>query len=39
MENNTFDVDFDLPEVVDVPLSNQPRIHIAGDSVCISCEG
>jgi hypothetical protein len=36
-QSNTFDMDFDLPEVNEATPS-QPRIHIAGD-VCISCEG
>lgn len=37
MEKNTFDIDFDLPEVNDGEAS-APRVQIAGD-VCISCEG
>lgn len=38
MEQNTFDIDFDLPDVADGSESANPRVHIAGD-VCVSCEG
>lgn len=38
MENKTFDMDFDLPDVADNTQAGKPRIHIAGD-VCVSCEG
>ena len=38
MANNTFIVDFDLPDV-DTSAPTKPRIHMANDSVCISCEG
>ena len=30
--------DFDLPEVEAAPAA-KPRIHNAGESTCISCEG
>jgi len=30
--------DFDLPEVKDAPKA-KVRVHNAGDSTCISCEG
>jgi hypothetical protein len=32
------DFDFDLPAVESAPM-NKPRIHMAGDSTCVSCEG
>lgn len=38
MENNTFDMDFELPAVANETPSSKPRVHIAGD-VCVSCEG
>jgi len=38
MEHNTFDMDFELPEVADASEASAPRVHIAGD-VCVSCEG
>ena len=38
MENDTFDMDFDLPEVADSTPTSKPRIHITGD-VCVACEG
>jgi hypothetical protein len=38
MANNTFNVDFDLPEVVS-SAPTKPRIHMASESVCVSCEG
>ncbi len=38
MANNTFDINFDLPEVASsAPM--KPRIHMASESVCVSCEG
>ncbi len=38
MEKDTFEVQFDLPEVTDTtPV--KPRIHTIDDSVCLSCEG
>jgi hypothetical protein len=38
MANNTFNVDFDLPEVAS-SAPTKPRIHMASESVCVSCEG
>ncbi len=38
MANNTFTVDFDLPEVAP-STPKKPRIHAGNDSVCIACEG
>lgn len=32
------DFNFDLPVVESAPIT-KPRIHMAGDSVCVSCEG
>jgi len=36
--NNNTEFDFDLPAVEDAPAA-KPRIHFAGESVCVSCEG
>jgi hypothetical protein len=38
MANNTFTVDFDLPEVT-ASAPKKPRIHMASESVCVACEG
>lgn len=37
MQNNN-EFNFDLPAVEGAPAV-KPRVHNAGDSVCISCEG
>lgn len=37
MQNNN-EFDFNLP-AVEGGASAKPRIHFAGDSVCVSCEG
>jgi hypothetical protein len=38
MEPNTFDIDFELPDVAGTTEVAHPKIHIAGD-LCVSCEG
>lgn len=38
MAHNTFDIDFDLPEVASSTPA-KPRIHMASESMCVSCEG
>jgi CHASE1-domain containing sensor protein len=38
MAHNTFDINFDLPEVAS-SAPTKPRIHMASESVCVSCEG
>ncbi len=38
MANNTFTVDFDLPAVAN-SSPQKPQIHLAGESVCVACEG
>ena len=38
MANNTFTVDFDLPEVAS-STPKKPRISMASESVCLACEG
>lgn len=38
IDKNEIDTDFDLPEVKNAPKA-KPRIHNAGESTCISCEG
>lgn len=38
MANNTFTVDFDLPELAS-STPQKPRIHMASESVCVACEG
>lgn len=35
---NVAEFDFDLPTVAAAPIA-KPRIHFAGESVCVSCEG
>jgi len=36
--SHTFTVDFDLPEVASTSPA-KPRVHMASESVCVSCEG
>lgn len=37
-KNQEAEFDFDLPEVENAPAA-KPRVHFAGESVCVSCEG
>ena len=38
MAHNTFNVDFDLPEVA-TNTPTKPRIHMASEAICVACEG